>query len=83
MGTVAPMVDPAHPGVAAAIMGNTASVLEEHYNRANSAFAAQSYHATLFREREKTKGMAEREFRAGSVTVGVDLNSANSGNRDV
>ena len=64
MGTTAPLVDPAHPGVAAAIMGITGKMVEDHYNRATQADVAQRFHASLAKERTKLQSLARREFRA-------------------
>jgi hypothetical protein len=51
IGTTAPMRDPAHPGVAAGLLGISADVLEQHYNR-----AAQSQAATAFDQAFKRRG---------------------------
>ena len=34
LGTTVPLADPAHPGVAASILGISGHMVEQHYNRA-------------------------------------------------
>jgi hypothetical protein len=63
MGTSAPLHDPAHPGVASAILNNSSRMVEKHYNLASAAQAAVSFHATLRDARAHTKSLAQRELR--------------------
>ena len=63
LGTTAPLKDPAHPGVAAAILGISGRMVEEHYNRASRADVADRFHAALSKERANLQSLARREFR--------------------
>jgi integrase len=63
MGTTAPVTDPAHPGVAAAILGISGRMVEEHYNLARQADVASKFHASLRKNRAATQSVAQREFR--------------------
>ena len=67
MGTTAPITDPAHPGVAAAILGISGHMVEAHYNLANEADVANTFHASLRKNRSATQSVARREFRRGSA----------------
>jgi hypothetical protein len=62
MGTTAPMTDPAHPGVAAAILGISGRIVEKHYNLASQADVASTFHASLRENRTATQSLARREF---------------------
>lgn len=62
MGTTAPLVDPAHPGVATAILGITERILTKHYNRATQTDVAHRFHASLLQERTRLQSLARREF---------------------
>jgi len=64
MGTTAPLADPAHPGVAAAVLGITGRMVEDHYNRATQADVAHRFQASLAKERARLQSLARREFRA-------------------
>lgn len=63
MGTTAPITDPAHPGVAAAILGISGAMVEKHYNLASQADVASIFHASLRKNRAATQSVARREFR--------------------
>lgn len=63
MGTTAPLADPAHPGVAAAVLGVSGRMVEEHYNRASQADVAHRFQASLSQERGRLQSLARREFR--------------------
>ena len=63
MGTTAPVADPAHPGVAAAILGISGRMVEEHYNLASQTDVASKFHASLRKNRAATQSVARREFR--------------------
>ena len=63
MGTTAPMADPAHPGVAAAILGISGHTVEKHYNRASQADVALKFHASIRKDRARLRSIAGREFR--------------------
>lgn len=43
IGTTAPLRDPGHPGVAAGLLGISAEILEQHYNRAGQSQAATTF----------------------------------------
>ena len=62
MGTTAPLTDPAHPGVAAAILGISGPMVEKHYNLASQADVANVFHASLRKNRTATQSVARREF---------------------
>ncbi|HET6804185.1 MAG TPA: tyrosine-type recombinase/integrase, partial [Frateuria sp.] len=62
LGTTAPLVDPAHPGVASAVLGISAHMVEEHYNRAGQQEAAKRFHAAFREERSRSQALAQREF---------------------
>ncbi len=62
MGTMAPLLDPAHPGVAAAILGISGRMVERHYNRASQADVAYRFHTTLREQRTSLQSLAWREF---------------------
>lgn len=62
IGTTAPLADPAHPGVAAAILGISGQVVDKHYNLANQADVANRFHATFAEERARLESLARREF---------------------
>ena len=63
LGTTTPLKDPTHPGVAAAILGISSRMVEEHYNRASQADVADRFHAALSKERGSLQSLARREFR--------------------
>jgi hypothetical protein len=63
IGTTAPLKDPAHPGVAAAVLGISGHMVEEHYNRATQADVAMRFHATLSEQRAGLQSLARRGFR--------------------
>lgn len=69
MGTTAPVTDPTHPGVAAAILGISGRMVEEHYNLASQTDVASKFHASLRKNRTATQSVARREFRRS----GADL----------
>jgi site-specific recombinase XerC len=62
VGTTAPQEVPESPGLAMALLGLSADVYDEHYNRADSARAAARFHETIRREREarRRRGTTER-----------------------
>ena len=62
LGTTAPLADPAHPGVAAAILGISGHMVEQHYNRANQADVAIKFHGNLSKTRTERRSVARREF---------------------
>ncbi len=62
MGTTAPLTDPAHPGVAAAVLGISSHMVEQHYNRASQADVAESFHASLREQRAHLQSLGRREF---------------------
>ena len=66
IGTTAPLLDPAHPGVAAAILGISSHMVERHYNRASQADVAHKLHATLRKQRADMETLARREYRRSS-----------------
>ncbi|HEY2133815.1 MAG TPA: hypothetical protein VGH36_12715 [Acetobacteraceae bacterium] len=61
-GTTAPLADPAHPGVAAAIPGISGHMVEQHYNRATQADVASKFHRSLGKARAERRSVARREF---------------------
>jgi hypothetical protein len=63
LGTTAPLADPAHPGVAAAILGISGPMVEQHYNRATQADVASRFQGTLGKTRAERRFVAQREFR--------------------
>ena len=63
LGTSAPLADPAHPGVAAAILGISGHMVELHYNRATQADVAGKFHLSLAKTRAARRSMAKREFQ--------------------
>ena len=62
LGTTAPLADPAHPGVAASILGISGHMVEQHYNRATQADAANKFNASLSKTRAEFRSVARREF---------------------
>jgi site-specific recombinase XerD len=62
LGTSAPLADPAHPGVAAAILGISGHMVEQHYNRATQADVAAKFHRSLGKTRAGARGIAQRAF---------------------
>lgn len=58
IGTTAPSVDPAAPGVASALLGVGAAVHREHYDRGERTLAACRFHAALERERREGETFA-------------------------
>lgn len=62
MGTTAPMTDPAHPGVAAAILGISGRMVEAHYNLASQADVASKFHASVRKNHAATQSVARRAF---------------------
>jgi hypothetical protein len=68
MGTTAPMTDPAHPGVAAAILGISGPMVERHYNLASQAEIASKFHASLRKNRAATRSVARRAFGGRDAT---------------
>lgn len=63
LGTSAPLADPAHPGVGAAILGITGRMVEQHYNRASRAAVADTFQQSLSKARAASRSLAAREFR--------------------
>jgi len=63
LGTTAPLADPAHPGVAASILGISGHMVEQHYNRATQAGAANKFLGSLSKTRADVRAVACREFR--------------------
>ena len=63
IGTTAPLTDPAHPGVAASILGISGRMVEQHYNRASQADVTQKFQASLQAQRARLESLARREFR--------------------
>ena len=57
-------LDPRNPGVAAAVLGISEAVLNEHYRRGRQADAALKTQAHLQAERVRTKPIADRAFGA-------------------
>jgi site-specific recombinase XerD len=64
LGTTAPLADPAHPGVAAAILGVSGHMVEQHYNRASQADVAHRFHDSLGKTRASVRLTARRAFDA-------------------
>jgi hypothetical protein len=58
--------DPAHPGLAAGLLGITGEMVEEHYDRADQVSAVNRFNANLAAERARTEGLAERAFKERS-----------------
>lgn len=52
--------DPAHPGVASAIVGTSARTLEKHYNHGRSIEALDIHAETIRREREEAQELSRR-----------------------
>ena len=50
--TTAALRDPGHPGLAAGVLGGSAEVIEQHYNRAGQSQAAQK-HAAMLKQRRR------------------------------
>jgi len=63
LGTTAPLTDPAHPGVAAAILGISGHMVEKHYNLASQADVACRFHTNLRKERAGLQSLARSAFR--------------------
>lgn len=63
LGTTAPLADPAHPRVAAAILGITGRMVEQHYNCARQADVANTFHRSLAQARAETALVARWEFK--------------------
>jgi site-specific recombinase XerD len=62
LGTTAPLKDPTHPGVAAAILGISGHMVERHYNRATQADVANKFHQNLEKTRATRRSTARQEF---------------------
>lgn len=62
LGTTAPIVDPANPGVAASVLGIGARMVEMHYNRAENHVAADGLRDALEAERASLAPLARRLF---------------------
>lgn len=62
IGTTAPFVDPAAPGVASALLGVGAKVHREHYDRGERALAAGRFHQALERNRWEGEAFARRAW---------------------
>jgi site-specific recombinase XerD len=62
LGTSAPLKDPAHPGVAAAVLGISGPMVEQHYNRATQADVAEKFGTSLGKSRAEHRGLAGRAF---------------------
>ena len=63
LGTSAPIADPAHPLLGAAILGNSPTVFQKYYNIGGQQEASAAFQRGLREEREKLQGLAERLFR--------------------
>lgn len=53
IGTTAALRDPGHPGLAAGLLGISAEVLEQHYNRAGQSLAASRYDELIEKRRRE------------------------------
>lgn len=62
LGTSAPLADPAHPGVAASVLGISGRMVEQHYNRASQAEVAAKFGASLEESRAQHRILARRGF---------------------
>ncbi len=62
LGTSTPLKDPAHPGVAAAVLGISGPMVEQHYNRATQADVAEKFGTSLDKSRAEHRGLAGRAF---------------------
>lgn len=62
LGTTAPLADPAHSGVAAAILGTSGHMVEQHYNRATQVDFTRTFHDSLRKTRTERRSVACREF---------------------
>ncbi len=62
LGTTAPLKDQAHPGVAAAILGISGRMVEQHYNRATQANVAAKFGSSLEKSRAEHRILAGRAF---------------------
>ena len=62
MGTTAPLKDPAHPGVAASILGISGRMVEQHYNRATQADVGGKFGTALIESRTEHRDLAGRAF---------------------
>lgn len=56
IGTTAPLLDPANPGVAAGLLGISPEVLERHYNRAGQSQATTVFGKLIDRKRREAQG---------------------------
>jgi hypothetical protein len=70
LGSTAPTRDPAHPGVAAAILGIDRKTLQDHYNLAGQTEAVTAFLHCLRLDRQRTRGLARRAFRKNSTHPG-------------
>ena len=57
MATTAPILDPANPGLAAALLGISQEVIDSSYNRSGQNNAALAYHVSLERRRAILSGI--------------------------
>jgi hypothetical protein len=67
VGTTAPQEIPESPGLAMALLGLSADVYDEHYNRADSARAATRFHEAIRRERDATRRRRTKERGIGET----------------
>lgn len=61
-GTLAPISDPTQPTAAAAMLDHSTAVLQKSYNLGQQEEAARRFQASLAKERQRLKGVAERAF---------------------
>jgi hypothetical protein len=71
LGTIAPLADPAHPGVAASVLGISGHMVEQHYNGATQADAANKFLGSLSKTRADVRAVACREFGDAMVANGL------------
>jgi hypothetical protein len=61
--TYASLVLPESPGIAAAVLRISGTVLDEHYDRSNGILATQSYHKVIEQELRATRDIAQQGFK--------------------
>jgi site-specific recombinase XerD len=70
LGSTAPTRDPAHPGVASAILGIDRKTLQDHYNVASETEAAIAYLDGIRHDRQRTQCLVRRAFRQDPAHTG-------------
>lgn len=72
LATSAALHDPATPGLAPALLGISAAIVDRHYNRASQVQAAQTYAAIMAQQRDATARRSNAGVRVKQKPIGIE-----------